>query len=224
MSSVVELRLSQPPDLGPNARYQHYRAWLHDNFHRDICSYCLLQYPDGLSIDHYVPRSFDASQLDRPDNLLLSCLTCGRQKSDYHPDHHGRRRRPRDRTGFLVLDVRTEDLARTYEVRDDGSLALRSGLDESSSERACWNIALLRLDLYDERRMRLLKKLRIVEELREVMGDDPPGPVVRYLDVLEPELAEQLPMLRAFDIPLSTILRERLQALADEGRRTNRSQ
>lgn len=178
-----------------------------------------MQYPNALSIDHYRPRSFDESQIDRPENLLLSCPTCGRQKSDYHPDHHQRRRLPHDRSGFLVLDVRVDDLARMFEVRRDGSLALQAELDEGSRKRAAWNVALLRLDLHDELRMRVLEKLAIVQALHAEFGEDLPESVERVCTVLERDLAERLPMLRAFDIPISPKLRDRLEALAAEGRR-----
>jgi hypothetical protein len=220
---VADLRLSPPPDLGPGARYSEYRGWLHDNFYRDICSYCLLQYPGSLSIDHYVPRSFEPSRIDHPDNLLLSCATCGRQKWDYHPDHHGRRRLPHDRTGFLILDVRVEDLACIFEVGYDGSLVLRPDLDELGLERACWNVALLRLDLYDAWRKRVLEKLHLVEDLRATVGDEPSERTARVLSILELELAERLPMLRAFDVAISPALRERLEALAAQGRDSARS-
>lgn len=214
---MAELRLSTPPDLGPKARYQGYKDWLLDNFHLDLCSYCLQQYRNALSIDHYVPQSFDETRVDQPSNLLLSCPTCSRQKWDYHPDHHARRRWPQDRTGFLV---RADDLACIFEVRDDGSLALCSGLDARDSRRASWNVALLRLDLHDDLRKRLIEKLRLVEALRAEAGDEPSESVVRVLEILEPDLAERLPMLEAFEIPVSPSLRERLNALANKRRPT----
>jgi len=162
------------------------------------------------------PRSY-------PDNLLLSCSTCGRQKWDYHPDHHGRRRLPHDKDGFLVLDVRVEDLARTYDMKRDGSLALRPDLDERHRKRACWNVALLRLDLYDEWRRRLLEKLRLVEDLHAAIGEEPLARATEVLNVLELELAERLPMLTAFDVAISPALRERLEARAGQGRESARA-
>jgi hypothetical protein len=67
---MAELRLSPPPELGRGAKYQDYRPWLLENFHLDLCSYCLLQYSNSLWIDHYVPQSMDESRIDQPSNLL----------------------------------------------------------------------------------------------------------------------------------------------------------
>lgn len=212
---MADLRLSVPPDLGAGAKYPQYKEWLRDNFYLDLCSYCLQQHHDALTIDHYIPRTFDSSRIHDPTNLLLSCVTCGRQKSDYHPAHEGRRRRPHDQTGFSVLDVRCDDLAQMFVLGEDGSLALQPNTDARQRDRAAWNVILLRLDLHDKHRARLLEKLTLVEALR----DKHDGPVTpreqRVLDVLEPELAERLPMIRAFDLALSPGLRERLESARD---------
>lgn len=206
---MAELPLSPPPDLGPNAKYTDYREWLLDNFYCYICSYCLQQYRNVLQVDHYVPHTFDSTRKHDPDNLLLSCQTCGRQKSDYHPAHAKRRRFPFDRTGFTVIDVRREDLARVFVLSNDGSLALHPEL--ADRERAAWNVALLRLDLHAEERARLLEKLRAVEDLRAIAGLSTRESWL--LDILERDLAERLPMIRAFDLALSAGLRARLQSL-----------
>ena len=106
-------------------------------------------------------------------------------------------------------------------MKDDGSLALHPDLDDFDRERACWNVALFRLDLHDEWRKRLLEKLRLVEDLRAAAGDDPTAQAA--LNILEPELAERLPMLEAFDIAISPMLRERLETLAAQGRESARA-
>jgi hypothetical protein len=213
---VASLPLSEPPELGPHAKYPEYKDWLRENFHLDLCSFCLQQHENALSIDHYVPRNHDSSRLHDPTNLLLSCPTCGRQKSDYHPAHQQRRRRPHDQTGFSVLDVRCDDLARMFVLRDDGSLALHPDSNKSERDRAAWNVALFRLDLHDKHRARLLEKLMLVEALRSEL--DPPMTVreQKLLDVLEPELVERLPMIRAFDLPLSPALLERLESAKEK--------
>jgi hypothetical protein len=206
---VAELPLSPPPDLGPNAKYPDYREWLLDNFYCHVCSYCLQQYRHVLQIDHYIPHSFQPALEHDARNLLLSCQTCGRQKSDYHPAHAKRRRLPLDRTGFAVIDVRREDLAHMFFLESDGSLTLHT--EVADRKRVAWNVALLRLDLHAEERARLLEKLRAVEDLRAhaELSDRESW----LIDILERDLAERLPMIRAFDLPLSSELRARLQSL-----------
>lgn len=155
------------------------------------------------------------ARVDDPSNLLLSCGICGRQKSDYHPDHSGRRRHPTISHGFHVLDVRQEDLAKIFLLQRDGGLGLHCALDERGRRRAVFNITLLRLDLRADRRERVLEMLELVEGLHQ-RGLDELGEVgVRALDVLERELAEQLPLLEAFDLPNSLELRDRLRARRD---------
>jgi hypothetical protein len=206
---VAELPLSAPPVLGSNAKYSDYRGWLLDNFRCHICSYCLQQYRHVLQIDHYIPHSFDPTLEHDPHNLLLSCQTCGRQKSDYHPAHAKRRRLPLDRTGFTVIDVRREDFAQMFVLESDGSLTLHPRA--AHRERVAWNVALLRLDLYMAERARLLEKLRLVEDLRAL--PELSELESESLDILERDLAERLPMMRAFDLPRSPGLRARLQSL-----------
>lgn len=190
-------RIYQAPTFAPpqnawaRARAQllgRVRVTLAVRFYLDICSYCLQQYRSSLSIDHYVPRSFATDRIDDPTNLLLSCNTCGRQKSDYHPNHTARRRLPHDRTGFLVLDLRREDSSQMFRVRAEGSLELHPELGEPERERAAWNVALLRLEMR------------------------------RILDILEGDLAQRLPMIRAFELPVSARLLARLQSLVDAAR------
>ena len=102
-------------------------------------------------------------------------------------------------------------------MRNDGSLVLRAGLDARSRERAKWNVALLRLDLHDDERMRLLERLHAVEALRD--DENPSASVVKVLNILEHDLAKRLPMFEAYGIPMSSQLRERLAAIASERRR-----
>jgi hypothetical protein len=215
---MTVLQLSPPPDIGPGAKYSDYKGWLLSNFHLDICSYCLLQHKHSLSIDRYIPQSYCKTpfeaRIDDPENLLLCCQNCGRKKSDYHPDHGARRRLPRETQGFLVLDVRCDDFGQLFEIRANGSLLVRSDLDPLEVQRAIWNVArLLELDLYDEERARLLEKLGLAEQLRALDGE------ITILErqtltILERDLAEWLPMLRVFDVPITTDLRARLEELA----------
>ncbi len=213
---MARIELTAPPNLRKQAKHPEYKAWLAENFYLDICSYCLQQYRDSLSIDHYIPRQFDPSRIDDPGNLLLSCQSCGRQKLDYHPEHVTRRRLPRDTTGFMALDVRADDLAELVVIEDDGALSPRPTLGGSEYERAAWNVALLRLDLKDAQRARLLEKLRLVEGLRQVDEAERTKRERESLDILEHDLAEHLPAIRAFGLPLSSDLRASLEQLARE--------
>jgi hypothetical protein len=208
---MPKISLSVAPDLGDDAKYGEYKPWLLENFYRDLCSYCLEQY-GALTVDHYVPQSYDDSRTHDPTNLLLGCPNCQRKKWDYHPAHASRRRLPRDTTGFMVVDVREDDLAAMFSLRDDGTLRVRTG---TLAARAIWNVKLLRLDLYDEKRARVLHKLSVAEGLLEGL-DQAEGSAQSQLEsalnVLVEDLAERQPFLTAFGIPVSGQLRARLQA------------
>ncbi len=216
---MAVIALSDPPDIGEGARYADYKDWLLTNFWLKICAYCLLCH-EHVEIDHYIPRQYDASKIDDPNNLLLSCRTCARRKSDYHPLHRERRSRTKDTTGFLIIDVRRDDLGQIYELHQDGSLEARS--DSNEVDRAIWNVSELRLDLYDSQRARLLKKLEIVERglIAIDQADSLSAEIIKDLhdavQIILHDLAEREPLLRAFDVPMSAQLRARLVALRSE--------
>ena len=202
---MAGLSPSTPPKLGPNAKYGDYKGWLLENFYLELCSYCLEQY-GALTIDHYVPQSLDASLTHDPSNLLLACTNCQRRKSDYHPAHTKRRTRPRDDTGFMVLDVRADDLAAMFALEADGELHVRRG---QLATRAVWNAQLLRLDLYAEKRTRILHKVGVAEGLLAALPTAQEPLKTRAADALAviiDDLAQRMPFLRAFDVPVSADL------------------
>lgn len=98
----------------------------------------------------------------------------------------------------------------------DGSLTLNPAFNQP--ERAAWNVVLLRLDLHDSGRARLQEMLDLVEQLGDSAGSEPSERERVVLDIIERELAERLPLIRAFEIPLSPRVRSRLDAL-DAARR-----
>lgn len=118
----------------------------------------------------------------------------------------------------MVFDVRSDDLANLFIISDDGSLSARPNLDDHERDRAAWNVTLLRLDLRNPERSRLLEKLSLVKQLRGVGEVERTEPEQQVLDILEHALSEHLSMLDAFDLPLTDGLRQRLEALAHRAR------
>lgn len=208
---MAKVELTPAPWHPAGTRYEAFKPWLLENFFQDLCSYCLQQYAT-LSVEHYEPQKYAESRINDPTNLLLGCANCQPKKSDYHPLHTGRRRLPRDTTGFRVLDVRNDDLNEWCEVLPSGELRARGG---STQARAVWNAAtLLRLDLYDQGRKRLLHKLAVTEKLLEALNTGakqrtPHDEAV--LDVLVGELAERLVFFDAFGLAASDALRTLLE-------------
>lgn len=214
MSKVV---LGEPPELG-DVTYAEYRPWLLEKFYFRFCSYCLLQSPAAIHIDHYEPRAHAPERVNDPTNLLLACAACNGRggKSDYHPLHEGRTRLPRDASGHHVLDVRRDDLGRMYDVLPSGRLRARAG---PSEERAIWNIALLKLDLpaYEVVRCEYLETLDAVEELLQV-NDEPENEGARearerVLDTLVGFLARRRLFFDVFDVGMSEALQGRIAAV-----------
>lgn len=208
---MAKVELTPPPNYPKGTRYAAFKPWLLENFFQDLCSYCLQQYAT-LSIEHYEPQSYAASRIDDPTNLLLGCANCQPKKSDYHPHHASRRRLSQDTTGFRVLDVRDDDLSEWFEVLPSGELRARGGPTQA---RAVWNAAtLLRLDLYDQERKRLLHKLTVTERLLEALDTGAKQRTERdgaVLDVLIGELAERLVFFDAFGLTISDALRRSLE-------------
>jgi hypothetical protein len=169
---VVELR---PPPILADATYRDYKSWLQEHFHDQLCSYCLV-HSRSLQVDHYEPRNFRPERIHDPLNLLLSCPNSGGPagKWDYHPAYAGRRKWRNDRTGYLVLDVRADDLAKLYDIGPKGELMARPG---EHQDRAHWNVALLQLDLYANERRHCVEALALAEfaisdaEVTDVLKD-----------------------------------------------------
>src|SRR5688500_20104085 len=85
-------------------------------------------------------------------------------KWDYHPQYATRRRLPHDHTGFLVLNVRRDNLGALLELEASGALRVRQG---PHAEWVAWNILLLKLDMdfLVSHRQRLLERLTLYERL-----------------------------------------------------------
>jgi hypothetical protein len=208
---VARLRLTEPPSL-VEPGYRDFRPWLDENFYCELCSYCLL-YSKSLSIDHYEPQGFAAHRVDDPRNLLLGCSTCQGPagKWDYHPHYAGRRKWRDDESGYLVIDVRSDDLSEIYELADDGELCPCSG---ELHGRAVWNMSLLKLDLYNRHRAECLDFKNRAEEFLELFPAAADEPVLsRILDTLVRFLARRRPFFLAFGVKFSGDLRARIDAV-----------
>jgi hypothetical protein len=210
MSLVV---LGEPPDLGDVA-YTEYRPWLLEAFYFRFCSYCLVQSPMAIHIDHYEPRAYAPERIDDPKNLLLACAGCNGRggKSDYHPLHEGRTRVPWDTSGHHVLDVRRDDLARMYEVLPSGEIRARPGPGE---DRAVWNAVLLSLDLPSRQVVRgeYLKVLDAAEALLQTLDETTLDAGEKLLGTLVGFLARRRLFFEVFDVAMSDELRRRIAAV-----------
>ena len=212
---MARIELSAPPNLSAGSSYRQYKTWLLDNFFKNLCSYCLIQH-EALEVEHYEPRAYAPERADDPTNLLLACRRCNGPagKLDYHPQYLGRRRLPHDQTGYLVLDVRWDNLGTFYELDPSGDLGVQPG---PHSERAAWNIILLKLDVdfLVRHRQRLLEKLDLSERLLTQLSRSPDraSQIESVLTVLVPDLAEHFLLFHALDISVSSALWARLRRI-----------
>ena len=204
MAKVV---LGKAPSQSSGNNYRYYRLWLLTYFFDNICSYCLLR-DRNLAVDHYEPQQYAPHRTSDPTNLLLACSRCNGPggKSDYHPNHKTRRRLPRDKSGYLVIDVRNDDFAQMFGIREDGQIYPKPG---KTFDRAAWNIALLKLDLplVTQARKENLELLvaceRAVEALNNSKRASVHSAVRAALKKLLPQLIRQMLMFEVFEIPVS---------------------
>lgn len=208
----MRVDLGTPPDLGPNAKYGHYKEWLQQHFYRNLCAYCLLQH-ETLQVDHYEPQAWATDRCHDPTNLLIGCGRCnGRSgKSDYHPNHAQRTRCPRDTSGHLVIDVRVDDFANMFAIAADGVISAKTG---PQADRAAWNAALLCLDRCDTARREFLDLLNACESAlvayREAQSPDEAAKFEGFLTTLLPQLAARKLFFDVYGLPISAELRARL--------------
>lgn len=212
---MAVVRFIPHPVVPSSTRYTNFGNWLHENFFDHLCSYCLTKH-SSLNIDHYEPQKYAPDKIDNPDNLLLACQKCNGAggKSDYHPLHSTRRRLPKDRTGHLVLDVRTDNFGELFALdASSGQLRVKPG---PTAARAAWNaVTLLNLDLdyLNQYRGRLLEKLLLCEKLIIRLGKQPKKEepeTEACLHILTKELAEQWLFFFAFYIDVSPQLAKRI--------------
>lgn len=194
--------------------YKQFKSWLLANFHRNLCSYCLLGHED-LEVEHYEPQSYAPLRINDPGNLLLGCATCNGTggKFDYHPNHKARHRLPDDATGHLVIDIRADDFADLFEIDSDGTI---SGSANGHRARANWNITLLKLnrDGCNKARRELLELLAAAEDAVEALAANSAGPQAaalrRLIEAVIPDLTDHLLTLETYGINVSDALRGRL--------------
>lgn len=207
----------EPPFLGDDAVYTDYRPWLERVLYLRTCAYCVLRHIH-LHTDHFEPRGYAAARIHDPTNLVLGCEGCNGRggKSDYHPGHAGRTRLPRDASGFSVVDIRADDFAELFVVRENGAIRARPGVH---AERASWNIVLLNLarEAYDTVREENLETLstaeRVIRRLNTARGNPKKlGALREILDTHVRDLARTLLFFDAFGIPMSPELRSRVEA------------
>ena len=217
---MAKIVLGNAPSQASGNNYRNYRTWLLKYFFDNICSYCLLR-DRNLAVDHYEPQQYAPHRTADPSNLLLACSRCNGPggKSDYHPCHKTRRRLPHDKTGYLVIDVRNDDFAKMFGIRDDGKIYPKAG---KNFDRAAWNIALLKLDLplvtqaRRENLQMLLACERAVDALHNSQRASVHSAVQAALQRLLPQLRRQWLLFEVFEIPVSDALRNYINDLYED--------
>lgn len=191
------LNLTEPPEI-PGAKYEDYRQWLEANHFDRLCCYCLLHQP-SLQIEHFVPKEYPAAEHLKhdPSNLLLACAKCNRSKSDYHPEHQGRRRQANATHGYEVIDPRTEEYSSFLEVRADGHV---EAVDGDPGGRGAWHIGLTMLDFGARNRDRM-ELLRLRDAAEVVLLDEGQQEEIRNL-VLD-NFADRILFYELFQLPVS---------------------
>ena len=201
--------LGTPPELGSDAKYRDYLPWLLEHFIDHVCAYCLLR-DLGAEVEHYEPTKYAPDRKHDPTNLLLACGNCNGPggKGDYHPDHAKRRRKPHDTTGHHVLDIRTDDFADMMKLKPSGELEPCG----KESDRVAWNISLLKLDLLDGERSKLLGVVEAAEMALEPTDSEELAEKMRLLlKKLTPDLVARVLLLEVLAVPMSPELRTHLR-------------
>ena len=208
---MARLEMGAPP-APERGGYAQYRPWLDYWFYRFVCAYCGL-HDASHAIDHYEPQKYAPGRVDDPTNLLLGCGKCNGRggKSDYHPLHARRTRLPHDRSGFHVVDPRSESPAALFRVEENGQITARAGAQE---DRAIRNIVLLKLNQHQRpaRRRELMDLADACERLvgAAARGDQDAAVILQRL---LPHLARRLLFFHLHDLPMSPVLLERAEAL-----------
>jgi|JI10StandDraft_1071094.scaffolds.fasta_scaffold409135_3 uncharacterized protein (TIGR02646 family) len=205
------LVLSDPPQLKGAVRYKKYRNWLLANFHYRICGYCFCVH-EYVVIDHISPQDAFASLTHRHDNLIMACQTCNRQKGDYHPGHHKRKRMGKVTAKHLVLNCKNDDFATLLNVNADGEMTSRVGPD---SDKADWTIALLALDrdFLVKYRAKAIRNLNNLDAALKVAN--PPEPLKQAIADLIDSISKTQLFYRVMGIQMSTLVEIELSKALD---------
>ena len=207
---MPRLITSEPPCSLSGKPYSEYRDWLESNFFYHLCSYCLIQHFSSLHIDHFEPRKYAPSRVNDPTNLLLACPKCNSGKSDYHPNHSGRRRLRNTTPCHRVIDIRRDDFSQIFSLRKCGELTPQPG---EYYEIAIFNISyLLRLNTPERKRIRA-KKLDLLSTTEEYLLKIPDMHIenTNVLSILVDECARTFLFYQAFDLKISEKLLELIE-------------
>lgn len=82
-----DVRITRRNTIDQENDYQKYRGPLSEDF-KNICGYCgkaIIVSRRGFEIDHFVPIDTDSSRKTDYNNLVFSCFTCNRKKSQKWP-------------------------------------------------------------------------------------------------------------------------------------------
>lgn len=211
---MARLEFTKAPTGLSGKPYSYYRDWLEVNFYKELCSYCLLNFPSSLHIEHFEPQKYAPRRINDPANLLLGCPWCNSGKQDYHPNHRTRRRLRTDASGHNVIDIREDDFGELFELRHNGTLLARNG---AQKDRAKFNlIRLLRHDT--PKYVNYRKKCLEYADACECLIGDPSNASQNALNILVEECAERYLFFQAFNVPISDKLKELIQAYLDQNK------
>jgi hypothetical protein len=183
--------------------YSKYREWLLGNQKVQCCAYCWVSKSTG-SIDHYEPRSYVPHKKDDSSNLLWACNDCNglNMKADYHPNHVNRRKHKNEMRGFLIHNIRVEDVAKLFKITSNGELKPRHS---TVTQRGTWLRSVFDLDSpnYVELRKSALEYVELLNMLAQnteqqvrSLKKEQKKEILRQIAFLETNTI----LLRAFDL------------------------
>lgn len=212
---MAKLNLTTPPPLA-GAHYQAYKSWLEEIFFDRICAYCL-SFNSSITIDHYIPQSFDPSKINDPLNLLLSCHDCqnSSRKWDYHHLHSTHMRHKKIPASYAVHDIRFENIEHLFEYDSKtGAITAKNG---PFKKRANFLISLFTLDLDNDGRNNERQLLiDILDKVEFVLNNQNNPTASKFIETSLPsymtKIARNEVWLHCLGIPIPRLVMHELQS------------
>lgn len=201
--------MSKIPDIEPYTNkgdtYYKYKNWLEEMFFSATCAYCLIHtHPRSWQIDHYRPRKrFPREALD-PDNLLISCSSCNRCKSDFFDEHNPE----------IIFNCRKEDISEFVALDETtGKLIPKKSVQKKTKERVLFNIRRFKLNRLEYQNARK----DLVDFLREVETHDTGNIIINFL-------SKRYLLFHVLDVKIEKTVKRKILKKRDENIATYRKQ